>query len=149
MDRYPSLYFFGASDFKQRISGLNTSLKHSNHIARYEGELYLLALIDWVWLMSKISWYDRFKSYVGSFFVWKRDSRALEKRIEELDLEARSLRKRLTDSEEKINHYETLELFDSLHDEGDAFIQLHADNPEPVCACITIFYSIFKTLRKI
>ena len=129
VDRYPSLYFFGYGNFHQRIEGVSLTVSLAQHIARYEGELYLDALYDWVWLLGKISAVDRGWKSVATSFLNPAANARHQNRIRELEEQVSNYQREISVAANKINRLETLELFDSLKMEGDVFESMHREPP--------------------
>ena len=130
IDRYPSLYFFGYGNFHQKIENLTLAEPLSQHIARYEGELYLDALYDWVKLLSTFSFVDRTYDSIFTSFLNPMASSVHRKKIKILDGEVSNLKQELHVATEKINEYETIKLFESLKLEGDVFRVMTQESPK-------------------
>lgn len=137
--RYPSLYYFGYGDFRQSIPGMMLRRPNAVHVARFEGDFYLSAVYDWVWLMQKISFADRMWDKVRR--LWGApslregdDERTGSKNDEKLETYLSNLEERLEVAETELDRYRMLELFDSIPYEGDVFSsQLHDLRPSQVC----------------
>jgi hypothetical protein len=147
--RYPSLYYFGYGDFRQSVSGMLVRPPASAHIARFEGDLYLGALYDWVWLLQKMSLVDRMwdtmRKWVGAAPIRESSRRnglggggdsSMQRYLGEVE-------RKLQVAETELDRYRMLELFDSIPFHGDIFeLQLHDLRPSQVI----IFRCIFNLL---
>jgi hypothetical protein len=102
----------------------------SRHVAKYEGELYLDALYDWVRLLRAISFVDRTYESLASSFLNPMASARHSKRVKQLEGEVYNLKQELSAAAEKLNEYDTIKLFEALDMEGDVFKVMNKDPPK-------------------
>jgi hypothetical protein len=108
----------------------------STHIARFDGDLYLGALYDWVWLLQKISFADRMwdsvRKWLGASPLREpthRNGGGGESMVRYLG----EVERRLQVAETELDRYRMLELFDNIPFHGDIFqLQLHDLQPSQV-----------------
>lgn len=110
-------------------------------VARYEGELYLDALYDWTWLLGKMSSADRVLNALSNSFLNPFANNRLKQRIKDLEAEILILKADHVTKAEKINEYETIQMFDALNMEGDSFAVMHSepatDSNLPFRVCVS------------
>lgn len=123
------MYFFGYGNFHQDIDGLSLQANSASRIAKYEGELYLDALYDWIWMLKTLSYADRTVNWVLSSFLNPWANSKLKRRIDGLEQEVVVLNRDLNAANEKIIELETLQMFDALNMEGDVFSMMNDTAP--------------------
>ena len=127
---YPSLYYFGYGNFAQKLPNCSFDSYRSQHIAKYQGELYIDALYDWVWLLHKISYFDKIWGRITSIF-----SRGIDRsspNISALEAKVAKLQSDASEYGNRLMKYEALELFDNMPYEGDPFVLLNNEKPSKV-----------------
>lgn len=132
VDRYPSLYYFGYGNFHQNIVNITIATSKALKVARYEGDLYLDALYDWVWLLHKISWFDRIADRARTSFLNPWALSAVSKKIKRLENTIATLKSDVDILRNKVQSYETIALFDAMELLGDVFAKLHDEDPSDV-----------------
>lgn len=132
---YPTILFVGFGDFHQVRHSPATI--DSPSIVRFNADLYVEAIYDWIQMLSTLSKWKRRWFDITSFF---RGQSIASRRLEDMSQRLQSAERKVELFSKELQRYKANELFDSIDDQGDIFPLLHDLAPDrqnlPLRACV-------------